>query len=66
MLLMVPPFDGFITTVPELPVGDNVITAFSPCAVMLPVVKILEKLPTPVIVGSIIVKVPIGLLSPSA
>ena len=65
MLLIVPPFDGLITTVPDDPVGDNVITAFSPWAVMLPVVNILEKLPTPVIVGSIIVNIPKGLLSAS-
>ena len=65
MLLNVPPFDGLITTVPELPVGASVITAFSPCAVTLPVVSMLEKLPTPVIVGSIIVNIPIGVWSPS-
>jgi hypothetical protein len=52
MLLIVPPFAGFITTVPELPLGDSVITAFSPWAVKLPVVVILLKLPIPLTSGS--------------
>ena len=55
MLLIVPPFPGLISTVPELPLGASVITAFSPWAVKLPVVVILLKLPIPLTSGSITV-----------